>query len=109
MFAKLELALKRAKGPCDECEARQTEIKSLQDNEKQMNDCVCSLEHLLENEKQARKQLEKYKDSLEQSLNSDAVEMRTQVIEFYLLRILLHFLIVCQEKFILASVYRIEK
>lgn len=80
-IAKLELALKRARGPCDECEARQTEMKSLQDNERQMNDRVCSLEHLLENEKQTRKQLENYKDSLEQSLNSVAVEMRTQVIE----------------------------
>lgn len=76
---QLELALKRARGPCDECEARQTEIKSLQDKERQMNDRVCSLEHLLENEKQTRKQLENYKDSLEQSLNSVAVEMRTQL------------------------------
>lgn len=76
---KLELASRQAKRPCDECEKKQLEIKSLQDNEKQTNDSLSTLKHLLENEKQSRLQLEKYKESLEKNLNSVAMETQKQL------------------------------
>lgn len=75
----LQRQLEVSKRPCLECERLRAELKLLQEDEKRMQDRLNSVEHLLENEKLARLQLEQYKASLEMNLNIAAKEARSQI------------------------------
>lgn len=75
----MQKQLEISKKPCLECEKLRAELKRLQETEKRMQDQVNSVEHLLENEKLARQQVERYKASLEMSLNITAKEARSQI------------------------------